>query len=89
MVYKKTQLSELTTSETTTYMARGTGGQRDTMFISPAYGRDDCPLLAAFCWHAMATHLFTIEDLNLPDEVDTEWWGRGITQFDGTGIAPA
>ena len=88
MVYKKTRLGELTTCETSTFMARGTGEESDTLFISPAYGPTDCPMLATFCWFAMTTSILSIKDLRLPD-IDTDWWGREIQQFEGTGIAPA
>lgn len=88
MVTKDTRLGELTTCQTSTFMLRGTGEENDTMYISPAYGPNDCPLLATFCWFAMSVGLFDIEALDLP-EVDTDWWGRETSQFEGNGIAPS
>ncbi|KAH9923108.1 hypothetical protein B0H21DRAFT_826878 [Amylocystis lapponica] len=63
------------------------GEDSDTLFISPEYERDDRPLLAYFCWFAMATDLLSIDDLNLP-KADTKWWDKDwrIIQCESSGI---
>ena len=88
MVLKNTQYGELTTCQTSTFMLRGAGEESDTMFISPAYGPSDCPLLATFCWFGMSMDLFQDTTIKLP-EVDTTCWGRETMQFEGNGIAPS
>ena len=73
MVDRACNLAILTSSESTTFFVRGTGSTEDTLFMSPNFTCFNCPILAAFCWMALATGELSLSDLDLP-EVDEEWW---------------
>ena len=90
LVTKKTRLSTFTTSEVLVFTLRGEGEEDDTLFMSPEYTYKECPILATTAWFALGAGLLKLEDLELP-KVNTEWWEDkpAITQFTGTGIAPA
>ncbi|KAH9940244.1 hypothetical protein B0H21DRAFT_872010 [Amylocystis lapponica] len=77
IVDRKTRLGALSSSEASICMARGEGADKNTLFLSPPYGPRDRPLLATFCWLAIAEGIMSIEDLNLP-KADIEWWGDEI-----------
>ncbi|KAI0948752.1 hypothetical protein AcV7_009409 [Taiwanofungus camphoratus] len=77
IVKYKCRLGILSTHESTIFLARGEGRDKDALFISSSYGRDDCPMLAVFCWFALAVGILKLEDLNLP-EVDTDWWSAEV-----------
>ncbi|KAI0956670.1 hypothetical protein AcW1_005294 [Taiwanofungus camphoratus] len=77
MVKYKCRLGILSTHESTIFLARGEGRDKDALFISSSYDRDDCPMLAVFCWFALVVGILKLEDLNLP-EVDTDWWSAEV-----------
>ncbi|KAH9923005.1 hypothetical protein B0H21DRAFT_841019 [Amylocystis lapponica] len=87
IVQKVVRLGTLSTSETTIFMARGEGKDRNTLFLFPLYGPTDRPLLATFCWLAMAAGILSMKDLNLP-KADADWWTKDIKQPKVTGIVP-
>lgn len=90
LVHYKCRLGILCTGETTVFLARGVGQDKDTLFISPAYGPRDCPLEKVFCWFALANRSIKLQKLRLP-KVDTTWWPSGIedSSRDIVGIVKA
>lgn len=74
MVDKDCYLGILSSSNTTIFLARGSGPTaQHTLFISPSFSQDDCTLLAAYCWMSLALGKLDMSNLNLP-EVNTTWW---------------
>ncbi|GBE89712.1 hypothetical protein BKA93DRAFT_833548 [Sparassis latifolia] len=75
MVVENCDLGILSTSTSTIFFARGRGTNNDTLYMSPTYRSDDCPIFAVFCWFAVAAGVFSFDSLDLPDP-KTDWWTK-------------
>ncbi|GBE89104.1 predicted protein [Sparassis crispa] len=64
----------LSTLHLTTFLVRGRNEDNsDTLYISPSYDRESCPIYAVYCWFALARGIISFESLNLPAPITAQW----------------
>ncbi|KAH9922153.1 hypothetical protein B0H21DRAFT_766278 [Amylocystis lapponica] len=73
LVHHDCNLGILATSELTIFFARDKDRNPDTLYISSSFSNTECPLLATFCWFAIASGKLDFNRLNLPSPI-TNWW---------------
>ncbi|KAH9918150.1 uncharacterized protein B0H18DRAFT_1032226 [Fomitopsis serialis] len=85
MVVEECHLAVLSSEDITIFFARGKGENQDTLYLSPPYTKDRCPLYAVYCWFAVA---YGLADLKLPDPV-VKWKEEELIAITASGITPS
>ncbi|KAL6301404.1 hypothetical protein BKA93DRAFT_919825, partial [Sparassis latifolia] len=80
----------LSTLHLTTFMVRGRNeNNSDTLYISPSYDHESCPIYAVYCWFALAMGVIKFEGLDLPTPITYHWPEGAQDEYQETcGILP-